>query len=146
MRIYLDVCCLKRPFDRQSQPRIEIETTAVLAILRAWTEGTIELLRTVGHGIENDQNRNALRAAIVRGFLAQLPDAGPTPAIVRRRTPELAGRGIGAFDAFHLAWAEHLRADCFLTTDNRLITAASGVIGPPLRVMNPVQWVEEFSP
>ncbi len=29
-RIYLDVCCLNRPFDRQSQARIRLETEAML--------------------------------------------------------------------------------------------------------------------
>lgn len=32
-RIYLDVCCLNRPFDNQSQPRIALETQAILTIL-----------------------------------------------------------------------------------------------------------------
>ena len=35
MLIYLDMCCLKRPFDDQSQPRIRLETEAVLALLTA---------------------------------------------------------------------------------------------------------------
>ena len=33
MRLYLDICCLKRPFDDQAQPRIRIETEAVLGLL-----------------------------------------------------------------------------------------------------------------
>ena len=33
MKIYLDVCCLNRPFDDQSQDRIKLETDAVLSIL-----------------------------------------------------------------------------------------------------------------
>ncbi len=33
MRIYMDVCCLNRPFDDQYQDRIKIEAEAVLAIL-----------------------------------------------------------------------------------------------------------------
>jgi hypothetical protein len=32
MVLYLDVCCLKRPFDDQAQPRIRIETEAVLGL------------------------------------------------------------------------------------------------------------------
>ena len=31
--IYLDVCCLNRPFDDQSQPRIHLESEAILTIL-----------------------------------------------------------------------------------------------------------------
>jgi hypothetical protein len=33
MRLYMDVCCLNRPFDDQSQDRIRIESEAILAIL-----------------------------------------------------------------------------------------------------------------
>lgn len=32
-RIYLDVCCLNRPFDEQTQARIRLETEAILEIL-----------------------------------------------------------------------------------------------------------------
>ena len=33
MRVYLDVCCLNRPFDDQTQDRIRLEAEAVLLIL-----------------------------------------------------------------------------------------------------------------
>jgi len=32
MKIYMDVCCLNRPFDDQKQDRIRVESDAVLAI------------------------------------------------------------------------------------------------------------------
>jgi len=31
MRVYLDLCCLKRPFDSQAHPVVRLETEAVLA-------------------------------------------------------------------------------------------------------------------
>ena len=34
MRIYLDVCCLCRPFDDQSQDRIRLETEAIITLLK----------------------------------------------------------------------------------------------------------------
>ena len=33
MKIYLDVCCLNRPFDDHRQERIRLESEAVVAIL-----------------------------------------------------------------------------------------------------------------
>jgi hypothetical protein len=33
MRVYLDACCLNRPFDDRSQDRIRLEAEAVLAII-----------------------------------------------------------------------------------------------------------------
>jgi len=31
MRVYLDICCLKRPFDDQSQERVRLESEASFA-------------------------------------------------------------------------------------------------------------------
>jgi hypothetical protein len=38
-RIYLDACCLNRPFDDQSQPRIRLEAEAVVLIIERFQEG-----------------------------------------------------------------------------------------------------------
>jgi hypothetical protein len=43
-RIYLDVCCFNHPFDDQTQPRIRVETEAVLAILENCEMGQWELI------------------------------------------------------------------------------------------------------
>ena len=34
MKLYLDVCCLNRPFDDQNQDRIHLESEAVITILK----------------------------------------------------------------------------------------------------------------
>ena len=34
MKIYLDVCCLNRPFDDQTQTRIHLEAEAVISIIQ----------------------------------------------------------------------------------------------------------------
>jgi hypothetical protein len=36
-KIYLDVCCLNRPFDQQSQARIRLETEAILEIINYYS-------------------------------------------------------------------------------------------------------------
>ena len=41
MRIYLDCCCLQRPLDDQTQPRIKVEAEAVLAILSSVQAGEV---------------------------------------------------------------------------------------------------------
>lgn len=53
MRVYLDICCLKRPFDDQSQPRIHLEAEAVLALLDA-SGKQIEFLHAAAHDLENE--------------------------------------------------------------------------------------------
>ena len=39
MKVYLDMCALKRPFDNQSQGRIWLESRAVTRVLRAFAAG-----------------------------------------------------------------------------------------------------------
>ena len=43
-RAYIDTCSLQRPLNDQTQPRIRVETEAVLAILTAVQANNIELL------------------------------------------------------------------------------------------------------
>ena len=54
MRIYLDVCCLQRPFDDQTQPRIRVESEAVLAVLAEVEAGSATLLTS--DALEYDLN------------------------------------------------------------------------------------------
>ena len=58
MLIYLDVCCLNRPFDDQTQDRIRLETKAVLLILERCHAGEWRLLgsEAVDYGISRIPN------------------------------------------------------------------------------------------
>jgi len=42
IRVYLDACCLNRPFDDQTQPRIRLEAEAVLMVLARCEIGDCE--------------------------------------------------------------------------------------------------------
>jgi len=121
MRVYPDMCCLKRPYDDQTQPRIALETEAVLAVLQAIAAGHLQALRSPAHEIENEQNPDAERAAAVAGWLDRLNPLAKTPAAVAARVAELHAAGLKSFDAYHVAWAEHLAADVLLTTDDPLL-------------------------
>lgn len=44
VRIYMDVCCLNRPFDDQSQDRIYLEAEAILTILSHCQKGEWRLI------------------------------------------------------------------------------------------------------
>ena len=105
MRVYLDVCCLKRPFDDQGQPRMRIESEAVLALLGAPAE-QVELLHAPAQDLENDQNPLAWRAAIVTAWLAVRPAVGLDGGRLASRTDEIIRLGFRGFDALHLASAE----------------------------------------
>ena len=123
MRLYLDICCLKRPFDDQAQPRIRIETEAVLGLL-AGDASQVTFVRSVAHDLENEQNPLAWRAQRVRAWLAERPLVDPKAVALRVRTAELMASGLRGFDALHLACAEAAVVDVFVTCDDRLLAAA----------------------
>src|SRR6516164_3932079 len=123
MRVYLDMCCLKRPFDDQSQPRIHLESEAVLALLGAGSE-KVQFLRGAALDLENDQNPLVQRAAKVRLWLEELPKLDAPAAVLAGRTKELIGLGFKSFDALHVASAEAVTAEAFCTCDDRLLAAA----------------------
>ena len=46
MRIYLDTCCLNRPFDNQNDARISLETEAIKTILNRCEQGEWHLINS----------------------------------------------------------------------------------------------------
>jgi hypothetical protein len=70
MLIYLDMCGLKRPFDDQSQPRIRLESEAVLGLLSCEPH-LARFVRSPALLLENSRNPIAERAARVQAWLTE---------------------------------------------------------------------------
>jgi len=144
MRIYLDVCCLNRPFDDQTQDRIRLEAEAVILILLRVHAGTLRWVSSevVDHevGLTPDSAR---RARVT--LLAQ--SAGERVAVEdvdAQRGAELEALGFQAFDALHIACAERSAVDVFLTTDDKLVRLASRRSDRVrVSVKNPLAWILE---
>jgi hypothetical protein len=68
MLIYLDMCCLKRPFDEQVQPRIRLESEATLALLSVESDA-IQFVRSAALLLENSLNPLKGRALKVEYWL-----------------------------------------------------------------------------
>ena len=143
-RIYLDVCCLNRPFDDQEQERIHLESEAVRFILKhirmgdfIWVGSSVlnlEIDRTPD--IEKRDNVMAFMDIITEKILATEEDVD--------RARFLESLGFGAMDALHLACAEKLRVDVFLSVDNQLIKKGKmNTDKLDIRVENPVIWLQE---
>jgi predicted nucleic acid-binding protein len=120
MLVYLDMCCLKRPFDDLSQPRVRLESEAVLALLAAEAD-QLRFVRSAALVLENDQNPLRVRAARVERWLRVGSMIAVDYDSLRSRTAELMARGLGNFDALHVASAEQARANAFATCDDRLL-------------------------
>lgn len=125
MLIYLDMCCLKRPFDDQTQPRIHLETEAVLSLL-ALESDLHQFVRSGALMLENSLNPVPERAARVQDWLSLAPLWQPgNNRDLESRTIALVNLGMRNFDALHVASAEMAAADAFVTTDDRLLKLAT---------------------
>jgi predicted nucleic acid-binding protein len=144
VRIYLDACALNRLTDDQGQPRIHAEAEAVEHIFglvwkqRVEWSASLVLEAEIRRNPNQDKRNDALALLSHAGTLAM-----PTPTAIQRALL-LETSGYGTFDALHLACAEEARADALLTTDDRFIKlAARGIGNPDVRVLNPVDWLQE---
>lgn len=146
MRIYLDTCCLNRPFDDQTQERIRLESEAVLVVLAHIEKGDWEWFGSDVLLDEIEQMPDALKQARVKllvGFAKQRISVGDKEA---QRARELQQLGFQVFDALHLACAESARVDVFLSTDDRLLKTARRIPGRlQVWVENPLVWIEEVT-
>lgn len=144
MRIYLDVCCLNRPFDDRRQDRVRLEAEAVLTILnRAHRERWILLSSEVVDfeiaEIPDDDRRQRVSLLSSASRSSVRVDETTT-----KRATELCMLGFQSVDALHLACAEKGGADILLTTDDRLVQKASqNKAGLKVKVVNPVRWLIE---
>jgi predicted nucleic acid-binding protein len=142
--IYLDVCCLNRPFDDQTQHRILLESEAIIAILERCESGQYRLLgsEAVDKEISALPDAERREKVSVLGSLAenkiQLDD------IIKSRAKEIMKMGFKTFDALHLTCAESGHADIFLTTDDKLLDRAKKNMNKlKVQVENPVIWLME---
>ena len=122
MLVYLDMCCIKRPFDDQLQPRIRLESEAVLGLLAAECE-SLRFVRSPALWLENEQNPLPTRAARVRRWLGK-PEAISEASALVARASDMMNLGLKEFGALHVASAEAVAADVLATCDDRLVAAA----------------------
>lgn len=142
MKIYLDVCCLNRPFDEQEQERIRLESEAVLFIMARFENKQWQWISSEVVLDEILQTRDAER----RRRLLSLNDRANESLVVTdddfKRAKELIQMGFHDMDSLHLACAESGNVDLFLTTDDKLIRTASKLAGQlNVLVDNPLNWL-----
>jgi len=142
MRIYLDVSCLNRPFDDQTQPRIRFESEAVTLIHQAIDVGRWEHVSSRMAVVEIAAMPDAVRRNRVLHLLPATINDVTVDMLARAEV--LTDRGLGAADAVHVSAAEGLQADVLLTCDDRLLRRCRAM-GHELNVSveNPLDWLED---
>ena len=146
LRLYLDACCLNRPFDDQLQERVHLESEAVLLIIRRFRAKQWLWLASSVLTAEIKQTSDEERRNQVLALLAYRDETLRVDQTSRARATELKALGFGVADALHLACAEGAKVDVFLSTDDKLVKRAKRLpqdIG--IRVENPLTWLKEFT-
>ncbi len=144
MKIYLDNCCLNRPFDDQLQDKIRLETDAILAIINMCDNKKWEffksdvLLYEINQIIDYDRRQKVMR--IYKYGKTEIKICKS----IQTRANKLIEYNIKPFDALHIASAEYAKSDIFLTTDKKLILASYSA-NLKIKVMNPVIWYLEVT-
>lgn len=144
MKIYLDACCLNRPFDDQSQDRIRLESEAVEIIMDLVVKGRHEWYSS--EALENEilrhpdtEKRLAILSLLTISQKRLLIDEESVSM-----AQSFANKGIGAMDALHLALAIKGGCEVLLTTDDTFLERVNRLAPKPaIRVENPARWLVE---
>ena len=127
LRIYLDCCSLQRPFDDQRQPRIKVESEAILAILAIVEAQEIILLSSDALEYEISRIPNTTRRIESQALLKLSNEFVALSSIISVQANSFQARGIRPMDAIHLASADVAKADFFCTTDDKFLKVAQAI-------------------
>ncbi len=144
MKIYLDVCCLNRPFDDQTQDRIRLETEAVYTILKFVDAGKFSLLNSDIIFYEVEKIPDLKRKNSIRMILSKARYYINLNEDILKRGHEIQKTGLRSYDALHIASAEYGKAAIFHTTDDRLLKVVKNHREEiHVKVENPLNWILE---
>jgi predicted nucleic acid-binding protein len=142
IKVYLDTSAYNRPFDDQTQPKIFLETQAVVIILQMVEAKAVELISSSVLEYENSRNPYPIKQEAMSRYLQLAELRQEVSEAIRQRAEELEQNGLKAIDTLHVACAEAVNSNYFITCDKRLINRCSGLT---MKVMNPVDFVLEMS-
>lgn len=144
MKIYLDACCLNRPFDDQRQPRVRLEAEAITLILQKLHEREWEWVGSDILFYELEQTKDAERRNRLLLLARQSHKVVGVTNRILSQAEIFENSGFDGYDAIHLACAQQEKVNVFLTTDDFLQKAADRNRNLfSFAVVNPVKWLEE---
>jgi predicted nucleic acid-binding protein len=144
MKVYLDTCSLHRPLDSKTQIRIVLESEAVLGIIGLCEAGQLELVSSEILVFEVNRNPQIIRREFGLEVLAKASSFVVLNQQIEQRARDLHKLGIKPLDALHLASAEEVRADYFCTCDDKFLKKAKAVRDVKIKVVSPLELIEEI--
>jgi predicted nucleic acid-binding protein len=144
MKVYLDTCSLQRPLDSKDQARNVLEAEAVLLIISLCETESVEMVSSDALLFEIRRISNPARREFALEMLVKAKLFVKADEAVQDRAREIIAHGVMPLDALHLASAEEAEADFFCTCDDKLLKKARMICEPQMRVMTPIQLLEEM--
>jgi predicted nucleic acid-binding protein len=144
VKIYLDLCAIQRPLDSPNQVRIALEAEAVLGIIAFCDTGQAELLSSEALLYEGEQSSLPIRREHTIAVLSKAENVIIVTEKEKLRAEKLMTFGIKPLDALHVALAETGNADYFCTCDDRLLHNAKQVKSLMVKVVSPIDLVQEI--
>jgi len=124
MRIYLDTCCYNRPYDDQSQIRINLETRAKIFIQNLIRQNLVELATSYVIEYENSNSRYATQRIGIKRFVDEYSSVyvdEKCAEYIEKSAKVIMNSGIKEKDAMHIASAVLSECDYFISTYDRLL-------------------------
>jgi hypothetical protein len=140
MKVYMDVCCLCRPFDDRTQDRIRIESEAVLTILGRCNEDWILVgSEAIDFELSAVMDQKKRIDAFILASLAKQKITIDKRII--KRASELEKLGFKSMDAAHISCAERAVDIMFTVDDDVLRVARIKRNQISVEIENPLRWL-----
>jgi hypothetical protein len=140
MRIYLDHCAYNRPFDDQNNIKNQLETSAKLHIQDQIRQGKYDLVWSYMSDFENNNNPNIENNKSIQIWENISKYKCKSSEHILMQGSKIAGKGIRANDALHIACAIESQCDYFITTDAGLTNKEIEGI----KIINPIDFVRRM--
>lgn len=144
MKLYMDLCCLNRPFDDQSQARVALESQAVVLMLEKIDRGEHTMCNSAALVVENSLSLRTQVRLEVEVLLERSDIWVPHDKAIDDRAAELRKLGFKEFDAYHIAAAEAAGCDYLVTCDDKFLKSARRKAAKiKVMVTDPIRLVSE---
>jgi len=144
VKIYFDLCAIQRPLDTADQIRIILESEAVLGLLSICESGQAELISSEALIYEAEQSTLPIRREHSHAVLEKSRGMISITEKEKSRALDFLTFGIKPLDALHLSLAESGQADYFCTCDDTIIKKSKQIIDLKVKVLSPVDLVQEI--
>ncbi len=139
-KLYLDNCCYNRPYDDQTQLRIELETKAKLFIQQLVLDGKVDLIWSYILEYENDKNRVMARRNEIAKWRSKASISVTYCAEIENIAEQISNTGVKTLDALHVACSIYKGCDYFISTDDRLLRLKDERVN----IINPFEFIRIY--